>query len=207
MRSPIRRPPTVALSTAPFSAPFPARLAALLALLLAVSLLLWPRPASAAEPSLLRVALIVQDAAASMRFYELLGYRVEMDQTNPRKPEGNFFPLNVPATQTRLVIMASAGGEGGRIGLVEFSAPSPADNRRDPERTGRGDPVLVFDVTDAEAIHARLRDAGVRILEPPQVYVSKKLAADGTPMRGRVFHVRDPDGYLVELLEAPKPAR
>ena len=115
--------------------------------------------------------------------------------------------LNVPATQTRLVIMASAGGEGGRIGLVEFSAPSPADNRRDPERTGRGDPVLVFDVTDAEAIHARLRDAGARILEPPQVYVSKKLAADGTPMRGRVFHVRDPDGYLVELLEAPKPAR
>ena len=197
MRSPLRRP----LLARTLLAVLP--LAALLPLLL----VLWPRPAWTAEPSLLRVALIVQDAAASMRFYELLGYRTEMDQTNPRKPEGNFFPLNVPATQTRLVIMASAGGDGGRIGLVEFSAPSPADNRRDPERTGRGDPVLVFDVADAEAIHLRLRDAGVRILEPPQVYISKKTAADGTPMRGRVFHVRDPDGYLVELLEAPKPAR
>jgi len=160
-----------------------------------------------AEPSLLRVALIVEDAAASIRFYELLGYGIELDQTNPRKPEGNFFPLNVPATQTRLVIMASADGQGGRIGLVEFTKPSATDNRREPERTGRGDAVLVFDVADAEVIHGRLRAAGVRILEPPQVYLSKKLAADGTPLRGRVFHVRDPDGYLVELLEAPRPVR
>ncbi len=160
-----------------------------------------------AEPSLLRVALIVEDAAASIRFYQLLGYGIELDQTNARKPEGNFFPLNVPATQTRLVIMASADGQGGRIGLVEFTKPSATDNRREPERTGRGDAVLVFDVADAEVIHGRLRAAGVRILEPPQVYVSKKLAADGSPLRGRVFHVRDPDGYLVELLEAPRPVR
>lgn len=167
-----------------------------------------PAPvAPAAAPSLLRVALIVEDAAASIRFYQLLGYGIELDQTNPRKPEGNFFPLNVPATQTRLVIMASADGQGGRIGLVEFTKPSATDNRREPERTGRGDAVLVFDVADAEVIHGRLRAAGVRILEPPQVYVSKKLAADGTPLRGRVFHVRDPDGYLVELLEAPRPVR
>jgi hypothetical protein len=25
-------------------------------------------------------------------------------------------------------------------------------------------------------------------------------------MQGKVFHARDPDGHLVELLEAPKPA-
>ena len=63
----------------------------------------------------------------------------------------------------------------------------------------------MFDVTDAEAIHVRLRAAGADIIEPPQIYMSKKTAADGSPMRGRVFHVKDPDGYLIELLEAPKP--
>ena len=163
--------------------------------------------ASASSSTLLRAALIVEDAARSIAFYELLGFRIEMDQSNPRKPEGNPFPLNAPATQTRLVIMASATGEGGRIGLVEFSKPTPADNRVDAARTGRGDVVLVFDVADAEAVHGELLKAGARILEPPQVYVSKKTAADGSPMRGKVFHARDPDGYLVELLEAPKPVK
>ena len=165
-------------------------------------------PALATDsPSLLRAALLVEDAARSIRFYELLGYRIEPDQTNAPDPAGNPFPLNAPATQTRLVIMASANGNGGRIGIVEFARPTPPDNRIDVARTGRGDVVLVFDVTDADAIHDVLQKADVRILEPPQVYVSKRTAPDGSPMRGKVFHVRDPDGYLVELLEAPKPAR
>ena len=178
-----------------------------------LALVLWlsslAATATAAElsspPTLLRAALVVQDAARSIRFYELLGFRIELDQTNPRRAEGNPFPLNAASTRTRLVIMASATGAGGRIGLVEFSAPTPADNRLDAARTGRGDVVLVFDVADADSIHERLRGAAVQILEPPQIYVSKKTAVDGSPLRGKVFHVRDPDGYLVELLEAPKP--
>lgn len=171
-------------------------------LLLATAL----RPAAADSPTLLRTALIVESAPRAMAFYELLGFRVEMDQANPRKPEGNPFPLNAPSTAVRLVIMQSASGAGGRIGLVEFSKPTPTEARRDPARTGRGDAVLVFDVTDADAIHATMQRAGVSILEPPQVYTSKKTAPDGSPMRGKVFHVRDPDGYLIELLEAPRPA-
>lgn len=158
------------------------------------------------SPTLLRAALIVEDAARSIRFYELLGFRIELDQTNPRRPEGNPFPLNAASTQTRLVIMASATGDGGRIGLVEFSKPTPGDNRVAADGTGRGDVVLVFDVADADHIHQKLQGAAAKILEPPQIYISKKTAADGSPMRGKVFHVRDPDGYLVELLEAPKPA-
>lgn len=159
----------------------------------------------ASEPVLLRTSLLVKDAEVSVRFYELLGFRTETEMSSPRQPEGNFFPVNAPSTRTRLVIMASASGNGGRIGLVEFSDPEPADNRLDAKRTGIGDVVLVFDVTDAEVIHGRLRDAGVTIIEPPQVYLSRKIAPDGLPMRGRVFHVKDPDDYLIELLEAPQP--
>jgi catechol 2,3-dioxygenase-like lactoylglutathione lyase family enzyme len=64
--------------------------------------------------------------------------------------------------------------------------------------------VLVFDVADADAVHATMRRSGARIIEPPLVYTSKKTATDGSPLRGKVFHVRDPDGYLIELLEAPR---
>jgi catechol 2,3-dioxygenase-like lactoylglutathione lyase family enzyme len=162
------------------------------------------RPAAAESPTLLRAALIVEDASRSMAFYELLGFRVEMDQANPRKAEGNPFPLNAPSSAVRLVIMQSDSGAGGRIGLVEFSRPTPAEARRDPERTGRGDVVLVFDVADADAVHATMQRAGAKIIEPPQVYTSKKTAPDGSPLRGTVFHVRDPDGYLIELLQAPR---
>jgi catechol 2,3-dioxygenase-like lactoylglutathione lyase family enzyme len=153
-------------------------------------------------PTLLRAALLVSDASRSIEFYRLLGFQVDMDQTTARQAQGNPFPLNVPATQTRLVILASATGAGGRIGLVEFNHPRPTDTRTDRERVGLGSVVLVFDVADADAIHTQLLAAKARILEPPQIYVSKRTAADGRALRGKVFHVLDPDGYLVELLEA-----
>lgn len=162
-----------------------------------------------AKASLLRASLIVEDAARSLKFYELLGYQVEADNTSVRNPVGNFFPLNAPATRTRLVILASSVAvktpamPGGKIGLVEFSEPTPAEARRDPARTGRGDVVLVFDVADADAMHAKLLAAGARVIEPPQVYTSRQRSPDCAVMRGKVFHVWDPDNYLVELLEAP----
>lgn len=160
---------------------------------------------SSAVPTLLRAALIVRDASASIDFYRLLGFTIESDATTPRNPKENPFPLNAPSTRTRLVILQSANGAGGKIGLVEFGAPTPSEARIDPSRVGRGDVVLVFDVADADAIHARLAQAGTKILEPPQTYVSRRTTDDGRPLRGKVFHVHDPDGYLVELLQAPSP--
>lgn len=157
------------------------------------------------SPTLLRAALLVENATVSIDFYRLLGFEIESDATTPRNPKENPFPLNAPSTQTRLVILHSASGAGGKIGLVEFSGPTPPEARKDPARVGRGDVVLVFDVADADAVHARLSKVGAKILEPPQTYVSRRTTDDGRPLRGKVFHVHDPDGYLVELLQAPSP--
>lgn len=164
-------------------------------------------PASAVTserpPSLLRSALLVTDVERSRRFYELFGFRAEVGFDNPRDPARSPFPLASPSTRTRLVILSSASGMGGRIGLVEFSGPTPPDARRDASKTAIGDVVLVLDVADAEAIHRTLQKAQATIIEPPQVYVSRQRAPDGAPMQGKVFHVRDPDGYLIEILEPP----
>jgi catechol 2,3-dioxygenase-like lactoylglutathione lyase family enzyme len=164
-----------------------------------------PSAAATASPTLLRASLLVEDAGRAAAFYAALGFRMESDFANAREPAGNPFPLNAPSTAVRLVILASADGTGGRIGLVEFRSPTPGVNRIDEGKTGRGDVVLVFDVPDADATHAALLAAGAQVLGPPQVYVSRNRAPDGGPMQGKVFHARDPDGHLVELLEAPKP--
>jgi predicted enzyme related to lactoylglutathione lyase len=104
------------------------------------------------------------------------------------------------------VILGSPVNPGARIGLVSFADP-PAPSSRQPRRkVGEGDMVFVFDVADARRAHERLQSAGADIVETPQVYLSKQLDARGRPMEGRVFHVFDPDGNLIELLEAPKAA-
>jgi catechol 2,3-dioxygenase-like lactoylglutathione lyase family enzyme len=50
-------------------------------------------------------------------------------------------------------------------------------------------PFLLFDVTDADALHAELEAGGVTIEGPPK----------DEPW-GRQFNVRDPDGYSIAFL-------
>lgn len=185
-------------------------LRATIALLLCASASVGPfaRAEATPSPTLLRTALIVADADRSIAFYGLLGFRVETDSASDRKPEASPFPLNAPSTRYRLVILASADQTGGRIGLVDFRDPAPTSSRTSSaagaDKVGRGDMVFVFDVADADAVHAALRDSGARILEVPQVYISRRKTADGRSLQGKVFHAWDPDGNLIELLEAPK---
>lgn len=161
-------------------------------------------PAQAAR--LLRTALIVADVERALRFYALLGYAPEAEMGGPREPDKTAFPLNAASTNFRLVILGSPANPEARIGLVWFDGPPPAASRPPRRKVGVGDMVFVFDVADAAAIHDRLRAAGADIVETPQVYLSKQKDAAGRPYEGRVFHVFDPDGNLVELLEAAKPA-
>ncbi len=165
-----------------------------------------PAPSPAVERArLLRTALIVRDVDRSLRFYALFGYAPESEMGGPRDPATTAFPLNAAATRFRLVILGSPASPGARIGLVSFDDPPAKASRRPRRKVGEGDMVFVFDVADARQAHERLRAAGADIVETPQVYVSKQMDDRGRPMAGRVFHVFDPDGNLIELLEAPKP--
>jgi len=195
---------------------FPAVLAALV-LAPSLSPAQSPGPGSAASAStpapaldrarLLRTALIVRDIDRSLRFYALFGYSPESDMGGPRDPAKTAFPLDAAATKYRLVILASIVSPGARIGLVSFDDPPPRASRRPRRKVGEGDMVFVFDVDDARQAYERLQAAGADIVETPQVYPSKQLDGSGRPMEGRVFHVFDPDGNLIELLEAPKPVK
>ena len=163
--------------------------------------------ASGLGASLLRTTLTVADVDRSRAFYALLGFEAENEMGGSRDPE-SAFPLNSRSSRWRLVILANDTGAGGKIGLLSFDEASPEPVRdMQRERIGLGDMVFVFDVPDARATHARLVGAGADIVEEPVSYRSAQLDEQGGPMAGWVFHVFDPDGYLIEILEAPRPVR
>jgi catechol 2,3-dioxygenase-like lactoylglutathione lyase family enzyme len=180
-------------------------LAALCGVLLSLPATVFAATVAPSGATLLRTTLTVADVDRSLAFYSLLGFSVESEMGGERNPDSPF-PLNSKSTRWRLTILGPSSGEGGKIGLLSFDNARPAPTHdASREQIGLGDMVFVFDVTDAGLIHSVLQAAGARIVEDPVTYRSRNKDAAGRPMEGRVFHVFDPDGYLIEILQAPQP--
>lgn len=121
-----------------------------------------------------RVRLLVKDFDTSWHFYkDLLGL-------TPAKGHGHLpygeFVWNGQAVVSIFdrKLMAQAVGLGtGRYGSAS---------------TGRS--ALIFEVKDVDALAKRLRRRGVRLLQGP---------TDRPDWQLRTIHLRDPDGYLVEI--------
>lgn len=163
-----------------------------------------PAPDGAAS-RLLRTTLLVGDIDRAERFYQLLGFARVEEMSGPRDPAQTPFPLASRSHRFRLIVMATPRVDGGRIGLLAFADPPPPVTRPDRKRVGRGEAVLVVEVADAVTLHGTLVRAQAAVVESPQVFNSRTVGADGRPWQGRVFHVFDPDGNLVELLESARP--
>jgi catechol 2,3-dioxygenase-like lactoylglutathione lyase family enzyme len=165
---------------------------------LLLGILLLPALARAAEPALLRSTQIVADVDRSIAFYEQLGFAVESDRSGPRKAESPF-PLASRSTRFRLVILKSADPEGGRLGLLSFADVEPPVLVPYRDRLGIGYVVHVVRHPDADALFRSLQAGGARLVEPePVPYEAKR--PDGGLGRGRLFHVFDPDGRLIEVM-------
>ena len=151
-----------------------------------------------ADPALLRSTLIVADVDRAIAFYRQLGFQVESDRGGPRKPDSPF-PLASASKTFRLVILQSSDPQGGKLGLLSFGEPEPPVLVPARDRLGVGDVVFVVSHPDAVALFDVLRRFGAQLVEPePVAYEMKRT--DGTIGRGRLFHVFDPDGRLVEVM-------
>ncbi len=166
--------------------------------LILTACLLLPGLVAASEPALLRSTLIVADVDRSIAFYGRLGFVVESDRAGPRKPDSPF-PLASRATTFRLVILKSADPESGKLGLLSFGDEAPPVLVPARERLGIGDVVFVVRHPDAERVFQALRQSGAALVEPEPVSYEMKRP-DGSLGRGRLFHVFDPDGRLVEVM-------
>jgi len=120
------------------------------------------------------VRLLVKDFEASWRFYHgVLG--LTPAKGHGRAPYGEFVAKGRPILSLfeRKRMARATGLESGRY---------PA--------THVGRSALIFEVKDVDAVAARLRAQGVRLLKGP---------TDQPRWGLRTIHLRDPDGYLVEI--------
>lgn len=158
-----------------------------------------------ADVSLLRSTLIVGDVARSLQWYSALGFTVEEELGGPRNPEGAF-PLASRSSGFRLVVLAPPAGRGGRVGLLEFFEPAPPRVQPATAQVGIGSLVLVIESDDARALFTTLQAKGAELLTSAPTKL-RRVSAEGEEGVGYVFHVRDPDGTLIEVLQPPVPTR
>jgi catechol 2,3-dioxygenase-like lactoylglutathione lyase family enzyme len=117
--------------------------------------------------------LAVADVERSLAFYrDHIGFAVEATYDDPPY-------ATLALAGTRLSLAEQGHGADDRPG-VALAAPA------DPSQANV---VLVVEVDDARAEHARLNAAGVRFLADPYE----------PPWGGCRFFCVDPDGYLVEI--------
>jgi catechol 2,3-dioxygenase-like lactoylglutathione lyase family enzyme len=142
------------------------------------------------------VGIVVADLARARRFYEgLLGLR----ETRTLEESGPYLDSVLGLTGARVTTVKLAADEGPTlVELLRFTSHTEPDPR--PRSAYAIGPTHVaFTVSDLDAAYRQLVDAGIAFTAPPQD------APDG---RARVAFCYDPDGTLIELVEAhsdPRP--
>jgi glyoxylase I family protein len=139
---------------------------------------------------LTHVGICVSDMERSLRFYrDLLGFRAEHDLHVEGEPSDTLLGLrDVKLDATYL------SRDGVRIELLRFASP-PAPPARTRAMNEHGLTHLSFRVADLEATAAALRAAGAMIVESTIIRIPEFGAA--------ACFVADPDGQLIELVQAP----
>ncbi len=123
------------------------------------------------------VILAVSDVERSLAFYrDRLGFCVEALYDDPP-----YATLTLASTRLSLAEQGHPADDRPGVAMVAPADPSQASA------------VLVVEVDDARAEHARLSESGVRFLAEPYE----------PPWGGCRFFCVDPDGYLVEIEQLP----
>ena len=136
------------------------------------------------------VGICVSDMDRSLRYYrDLLGFRREHDLHVEGEPSDTL--LRLRDVKLDAVYLER---DGVRIELLRFASP-PAPASRTRPMHEHGLTHLSFRVADLDATLAALRAAGERVLDETIIRIPAVRAA--------ASFVVDPDGQLIELVQAP----
>ena len=139
---------------------------------------------------LTHVGIAVAELDRSLRFYrDLLGFRLEHELHVEGEPSDTL--LRLRGVNLDAVYLTR---DGVRVELLRFASP-PAPPRRARTMHEPGLTHLSFRVADLDATLAALRRAGERVLDETIIRIPRAQAA--------ACFVVDPDGQLIELVQAP----
>lgn len=150
-------------------------------------------------PLFKRTTFIVEDAARSKRFYErVFGYRPWYD--NELDVDGRFPPAAPHGARAHLVILQVDDPKIGMLGFLsylddELPLARPRGERR---RLRIGDPILVIESDDIDALHERALAEGAEVLSPPTDWEVPGRVSE-TPILLRTLSMLDPDGIYLEI--------
>lgn len=140
--------------------------------------------------ALTHVGICVSDLERSLRFYrDLLGFAWEHELHVAGEPTDTL--LRLKGVDLHAVYLAR---DGVRIELLYFASP-PAPPRRERPMHEPGLTHLSFRVADLDATLAALRAAGERVLD--------ETVLSFPDFGSAACFVVDPDGQLIELVQAP----
>ncbi len=143
------------------------------------------------------VNLVVRDLESMVAFYrDTLGLRVTKEVTI----SGEWIEQVVALRGVRADVVYLSFPAGPNLELIRYHAPpgaAPADLDQ-PNTLGLRH--LAFRVDDIDAIHARLKAAGVRLVSPVQSVPDAQVTYAGG-VRKRLVYFHDPEGNLLELCQ------
>lgn len=140
---------------------------------------------------LTHVGICVADLERSLRFYrDGLGFRYRAEIRVQGEPSDTL--LRLRGVDLHAVYLER---DGTRIELLHYAAPSPIGSGEPRAMNARGLTHLSLRVDDLDATVAALRAAGATVLDASRIDIPAAAAA-------AVF-LCDPDGTLIELVQAP----
>jgi catechol 2,3-dioxygenase-like lactoylglutathione lyase family enzyme len=137
------------------------------------------------------LGICVRSLAKSVPFYrDLLGFRA-LTQTDVRGADADKLLGLAGVDQTTVFLER----DGVRLALFEFRSPQPTGSGKPRAMNELGMAAIMLRVDDLDATLAKMRDAGVEILDSTRT--------DYPEYGSRLVFLADPDGTLVELVEIP----
>jgi catechol 2,3-dioxygenase-like lactoylglutathione lyase family enzyme len=144
-----------------------------------------------------RTTFLSADAEAMARFYEQV-FGCTRWYDHELAVDARFPPTGLPdGARAHLVMVRAQDPEVGMLGFLQYLDAAP-ERTPGAAQLRIGDPVLVWNTTDVDALHARAVAAGGRIATPPAEWTVPAREGSGVT-RLRMLSLFDPEGHYCEV--------
>jgi len=145
-----------------------------------------------------RTSFVVADAESIANFYQhVFGWKRFYDNDTP--VDARFPPCAPDAALAKIIILKAKDPDIGMIGFMEYQDFKPeASTNKDKTSLGIGDPILVIEAADIDAVYAKVKTTDARLVTKPIKWTVKDYAGTGL-IHLCTFSFFDPLGTYVEV--------